>query len=99
MGPGERCLAAARGCRRPVASALTWPARDQPHGGQGGPVSRPIRDVADGRGRPIAEMQRTAESKSGRVFFHIRQTARLSASLLLFSLPWHERLGVAFGWF
>jgi hypothetical protein len=30
---------------------------------------------------------------SGRVFFYIRQTARPSASLLLFYLPWQERLG------
>jgi hypothetical protein len=52
----------------------------------GGPaVHRPI--VADG---PTSAWERT------RVLY-IRRTARPSASLLLFPLPWQERLGVAFG--
>jgi hypothetical protein len=85
-----------------------WPSCDPPHGGRGRPIGRPIHDVADGRGRPIGRAcgplsdcgdAADRHVASRRAFLYIRRMARPSASLLLFPLPWQERLGVAFGWF
>jgi hypothetical protein len=97
---------AALAMKRAVLAVSTWPARDPPHGSRGGPTGRPIRNAAEGHNCgadgptvrcPIAAMQRTAVSQADAFFIYIRQTARPSASLLLFPLPWQERLGVAFG--
>jgi hypothetical protein len=107
-GPDGCCLAAARGYRRAVAVVSTWSTCDPPRGGRGGSTSCLIHDAADsrsrgadGRGGPNRRPRGppSTASQADASFIYIMRMAKPSASLLLFPLPWQERLGVAYGWF
>jgi hypothetical protein len=83
-GPSRCCLAAAQGCRRAVAAASTWPARDPLYGGRGQPTDRSI-------GRPCSSPSDRGDAvnrrvPSRRVFFLYKadgQAVRLTSSFPL----------------